>query len=70
MEDPTHRLTIHLASGMSIVTEASFPEELDGDEVMELVRRKLAGEKGPGWRVLEDVVLFSQAVPAVHVEVL
>ena len=68
MEKPTHRLTIHLASGKEVVTEASFPEDLDQDEVVDVVRARVAGEKGPGWRTLENVVLFSQAVPAIEVE--
>lgn len=66
MDAPTHRLHIQLANGNVIVTEASFREDLDGDEIMRLVEKKLSGT--PGWRIFEDAVVYSQAVPGILVE--
>lgn len=66
MDAPTHRLHIQLANGNVIVTEASFREDLDGDEIMNLVRNQLSGT--PGWRIIEDAIVYSQAVPGVLVE--
>ena len=66
----TIKLTIHLASGGKIVTLVTDLDVTDEFEYLERLEEDLRGDSRPGWRLIEDVLLFSQAVSAVQAEVL
>lgn len=72
METETYRITLYLAGGREVVTEVEFPGELDEEEVVAIVHKKLSQGDGyterPGWRTIENLVVYSQAVSAVQVE--
>ena len=66
-EETTYRVTLHLASGQTVTTEASYPSDLDEYEVADALQHALAGNHKPGWRRVENVVAFSQAISALEV---
>lgn len=64
----TIKLTIHLASGGKVVTLVEDADVTDEFEYLERLEEDLRGDARPGWRQIEDVLVFSQAVSAVQAE--
>jgi len=60
------RITIHLANGNSIETNAVDPEVEDAVEYVEYLKNDLEGR--PGWRVIENVLVYSQTVAAIEAD--
>lgn len=62
------RVTIHLQNGTQIVTNADTDDHEVNDEFgyLETLNDSLDGR--PGWRLIENVLAFSQTVAAVEAE--
>ena len=60
------KVTIHLANGSVIETIAKG--EIDVGNYLDYLEEALTGDARPGWRQVENVLLFSQALSAIEVE--
>ena len=60
------KVTIHLANGSAIETLAK--DEIDVGTYLDYLEEELTGDARPGWRQVENVLLFSQALSAIEVE--
>lgn len=60
------KVTIHLATGKSITTILDDPIDVSEDEYVDRLKAALEGK--PSWRIIENVLVYSQIVAAVEVE--
>lgn len=62
------KVRLHLASGQTVETEALDADVSSEDEYLEDLEDNLKGDARPGWRQIENVLVFSQALSAIEVE--
>jgi hypothetical protein len=66
MEKPTHRLTVHLDNGKSLVTEETFADDDAMDAAGEVVA-EIEDRENP-WKFLGHLVVNFRNIVAVEVE--
>ncbi len=62
------KATLYLANGASVPVLLGEDFAEDEADAVDAIRNLLTGDERPGWRRLDNVVFFSQAISAVQVE--